>query len=108
MGRKRSTVVKSTPDEVFNYLADVTRHGDGAGHLDFTVFPTFGEGLVIGATFERAGSGKGAIDHWFDPDTAPQSIEIKIVEFSPFERLGFDCQERRRIWKVHLLRPAGT
>ena len=85
MSKKHSIFVKAPSDSVFDYLSDVSHHGDWAGDSNFQVGKTSEGPVEVGATFKRRGRPESGSER-------EESIIVKVVEFDPHLRLAFETQ----------------
>ena len=76
---ERQTTIDATPEKVFSYLADFTRHTEWAAHR-LQVMKTAQDAVGVGATFASEGRMTGGK---FRDD-------ITITEFVPNDRIVFE------------------
>ena len=97
---QKQIVVNAPADRVFNYLADLTRHGEwggkgwlavGAGLRDVT--ETSPGPVGVGSTYERRVTRKSyGVDH-YGMGTEGQSTSVNrlsVTEFVPNQRIAFE------------------
>ena len=74
----KETTIKASPEQVFDYVADLSHHADWASE-DLTVKQTSSGPVGVGSTFE-------SVAHQFGTQNEKQTI----TEYSPGRRLAFE------------------
>ena len=77
---EREVVIKAAPEKVFEYVADMPRHGEWAQH-DLEVTQTSQGSVGVGATFASVG-------HQFGTQRETQTV----VDYTPGTRFAFDAK----------------
>jgi uncharacterized protein YndB with AHSA1/START domain len=70
--------IKAPPEKVFNYVADLPKHGEWGKHR-VQVTPTSSGPMAVGATFEGTGHQMGT-----------HRDKLTITEYAPSKRLAFE------------------
>jgi len=88
MARARR-LIHTTPDAVFTYLSDLTRHGEWAGNPGLEVVQTSPGAVMPGATFQSRGSQFGI----------RMEDELKVIDFQPPLRFAFESTGRGGVYR---------
>src|SRR5437867_8802782 len=78
---QQSTTVNVDPQKAFNYLSDITKHGEWATHLVEARKTSEGP-IAVGSTFETVGKQFGT-----------HRAEVKITELVPTKKIVFEAQD---------------
>ena len=86
---KAQRLIHTTPEAVFTYLSDLTRHGEWAINPGLTIVQTSLGAVMPGATFRSRGSQFGV----------RMEDELKVIDFQPPLRFAFDSTGRSGVFR---------
>lgn len=78
---QRQTIVNAQPDEVFNYLSDISKHPQWAAH-DLQAEPVSSGPIQVGSTFSTVGHQMGS-----------HKGKVEITELVPNQKIVYESED---------------